>query len=232
VRFALLKSAQTSGKISRYARHGACPIFISTNPASSPNKKLIMINLRTLTLGLLSLLFVSCTSYAPRLDSSFTPGPDTVAVYGQLKFVDNSNIGSTVYSGYRMALELLNEETKKPLFVRFTKTQTISCANIPAGHYQLTGFVATDNSDRVLGGKIFGPEDKINIRFTTAPNTAIYLGDFYGYVKYYVYGDLTTVETGLTQVTNNFVPSTAIFHEKYPNLAQMPVHSAFENSGN
>jgi len=187
--------------------------------------------LRTLSLGLLSLLFVSCTSYAPRVESSFTPRPDTVVVYGQLKFVDNSNVGATSYSGYRMALQLSNEETKKPLYVRFTKTETISCANIPAGHYKLTGFVATDNSDRTLGGKIFGPEDKIDIQFTTEPNTAIYVGDFYGYVKYYVYGDLTTVETGLTLVTNNFSASTPIFHEKYPNLASMPVRSVFENGG-
>jgi hypothetical protein len=190
-----------------------------------------MIILRVLTLGLLSLLFISCTSYAPRVDASFKPAPDTTIVYGQLKFVDNSNVGSTSYSGYRMALQLSNEETKKPLYVRFTKTETISCANIPAGHYQLTGFVATDNSDRILGGKIFGPEDKIDIQFTTEPNTAIYLGDFYGYVKYYIYGDLTTVETGLTMVTNNFSASTTVFQGKFPNLATMPVHSAFENGG-
>jgi len=187
--------------------------------------------LRYFTLALLSFLFVSCTSYAPRLDSSFTPSPDTVVVYGQLKFVDNSNVGASAYSGYRMALRLSNEETKKPLYIRFTKTETISCASIPAGHYKLTGFVATDNSDRILGGKIFGPEDKINIQFATEPNTAIYVGDFYGYVKYYVYGDLTTVETGLTMVTNNFSASTPIFHQKYPNLASMPVRSAFETSG-
>ena len=187
--------------------------------------------LRYFTLALLSLLFVSCTSYAPRLDSSFKPAPDTVIVYGQLQFEDKSNVGATSYSGYRMALRLSNEETKKLLYVRFTKDETISCANIPPGHYQLTGFMATDKSDRILGGKIFGPEDKIDIQFTTEPNTAIYVGDFYGYVKYYVYGDLTTVETGLTQVTNNFSASTAIFHEKYPNLATMPVRSAFENGG-
>jgi len=190
-----------------------------------------MIIPRALTLGLLSLLFVSCTSYAPRVDTAFTPAPDTVIVYGQLKFEDKSNVGGTSYSGYRMALRLSNEETKKLLYVRFTKDETISCANIPAGHYQLTGFVATDASDRILGGKIFGPEDKINIQFATEPNTAIYLGDFYGYVKYYVYGDLTTVETGLTQVTNNFSASTAVFQGKFPNLARMPVRSVFENGG-
>jgi hypothetical protein len=188
-----------------------------------------MIILRPLTLGLLSLLFVSCTSYAPRVDTSFKPTPDTVVVYGQLKFVDNSNVGASAYSGYRMALQLSNQETKKPLYIRFTKNETISCASVPAGHYKLTGFVATDASDRILGGKIFGPEDKINIQFATEPNTAIYVGDFYGYVKYYIYGDLTTVETGLTMVTNNFSASTPIFHEKYPNLVPMPVRSVFEN---
>ena len=187
--------------------------------------------LRCFTMGLFSLLFVSCTSYAPRVESSFKPGADTVIVFGQLKFVDKSNVGSTAYAGYRMALQFSNVETKKPLYVRFTKTETIACANIPPGRYQLTGFVATDNSDRILGGKIFGPEDKIDVRFTTAPNTAIYLGDFSGYVKYYVYGDLTTIETGLTEVTNNLSASTAILHEKYPNLAAMPVRSVFENAG-
>jgi hypothetical protein len=190
-----------------------------------------MIIPRTLTLALLSLLFVSCTSYAPRVDASFKPAADTVIVYGQLKFVDNSGVQENSGSGYRMALQLSNEETKKPLYIRFTKQETISCASIPTGHYKLTGFVATDTSDRILGGKLFGPEDKINIQFATEPNTAIYVGDFYGYVKYYIYGDLTTVETGLTMVTNNLSGSTPIFHEKFPNLVSMPVHSAFENTG-
>jgi hypothetical protein len=142
-----------------------------------------MIILRTLILGVLSLLFVSCTSYAPRVDNAFKPGPDTTIVYGQLNFEDRSNVGATARAGYRMALQFSNEETKKPLYVRFTKDEAISCANIPTGHYQLTGFVATDNTDRILGGKIFGPEDKINIQFATEPNTAIYVGDFSGYVK-------------------------------------------------
>ena len=190
-----------------------------------------MMTLRYFTLGLLSLLFVSCTSYAPRVSTSFKPAADTVIVYGQLKFVDNSNVPENSGTGYRMALQLSNEETKKPLYIRFTKTETISCASIPAGHYKLNAFVATDDSDRILGGKILGPEDKIDIQFATEPNTAIYLGDFYGYVKYYVYGDLTTVETGLTLVTNNFSASTPIFHEKYPSLATMPVRSVFDTAG-
>jgi hypothetical protein len=187
--------------------------------------------LRYLTIGLLSLLAVSCTSYAPRVDSSFKPGPDAVIVFGKLNYSDTSNTPGASSSGYRMALQFTNETSGKPLYVRFNKEQPVACASIPAGHYQLTGFVATDHSDRLLGGKIFGPEDKIDVQFTTAPNTAIYLGDFTGYVKYYVYGDLTTVETGLTQVTNNFSRTTEIFHGAYPNLATMPVHSVFENGG-
>jgi hypothetical protein len=190
-----------------------------------------MIILRYFTICVLSLFAVSCTSYAPRVGPSFTPGPNTVVVYGRLKFADNITPRESAFSGYRMALQLSNEETKKLIYVRFSKSKPIACARIHPGHYKLTGFIATDTSDVTVDGKLFGPEDKLDIRFAAEPNTAIYLGDFVGYVKYYKYGDLTTIEAGLTHTTNNFSETTANFHEAYPNLAAVPVRSGFDKAG-
>ena len=186
-----------------------------------------MMKLRNLVFCLLPLLLTSCTSYAPRVDATFKPGADTIVVFGRLEYTEKSSADGKSSGGYRMALQFSNVDTGKPLFVRFSKDKSLSCASIPGGHYKLTGFVATASSDRTLGGKVFGPEDKIDVQFTAQPNTAIYLGDFSGYVKYYVYGDLTTVETGLTQVTNNCPETTTLFHEKFPNLVALPVRSVF-----
>jgi hypothetical protein len=176
-------------------------------------------------------LTVSCANFAPRGGQAFRPRHNTAVVYGRFKFMDNIVAHESLFKGYRMALQLSNDESKQPLYVRFSKSQPISWASIPAGHYTLTAFVATDTADRVLTGKQFGPEDKIDVHFAAEPDTAIYLGDYSGFVKFYVFGDLTTFETGLTEATNNFSGTTTDFHQEYPNLVPLPVRSGMESPG-
>jgi hypothetical protein len=128
-----------------------------------------------------------------------------------------------------MALQLLNEDTQKQLFIPFSKNHPISCVRIDGGRYRITGFVATDSTDRILGRVKFSPEEPFPTSFKATPNSAIYLGDFSGYAKFNMHVTVATFETGLTEVTNNFLETTMEFHEKFPNLASIPVSSTLES---
>ena len=187
--------------------------------------------LRVLAVSVIPLLSVSCARYAPLVSQSTIPNR-MIVLYGRLQFTDNITTNDTTFlRGYRMGLRLVNEDTQKQVLIRFGKRDPLSCVSVDSGTYKIAGFIVTDGAGFVLEEKDFQAREAFAAPFKVRPNTAPYLGDFSGYAELHFYGLWPAdFKAGITEVTNNYLETTRMFHQKYPRLESLPVHSIFNQS--
>jgi hypothetical protein len=186
--------------------------------------------LRLLMAGLFPLFCISCAHYATLEDPSLAGNPNTTVLYGSLRYTDNVTTKETTFlRGFRMALQIVNEETHKKVFVKFSKTDPFTCVRVESGRYRITGFIVAEGSDQILRNTQFEPGEGAMVSFEAKPNSAIYVGDYSGSVVYSYYGLLPGGLDGkLKPVIDNYTETTKVFRERYHNFESLPVYSVFD----
>jgi hypothetical protein len=169
----------------------------------------------------------SCVHYSPRLEPTFMPDQKTVVLYGRFKDKDNMSSKDKSFWGYDMALRVFNEDTRKMLFIRFSKTDPVLCVSVESGHYRIVGYGVTDGYDKFDLVGSFRTNEPFTASFHADRDSAIYLGDFSGNTKFSVSFTVMTLKAEITEATNNYLETTKLFHDKYPHLASMPIRSIF-----
>ena len=188
---------------------------------------------RAAAITTLMLFMVSCGSLAPAPDASshfkqeafftpdaaFTPGPDTVVLYGHFGLIQFQEIPG-------FCLDILHEETEQEQFMPFKPLDPVYCLVSRSGTQDIIGVATIGSLGRPVRYLFKGSDGPRALSFNARPGTALYVGDFTGIRENH--GMYT--QLGIRSITNNFAETTEAFHKKYPNLAGLPVQSVFDDS--
>lgn len=179
---------------------------------------------RTVLLCGSALLLTSCTNnlvpllsfahFSPPVKQTANMDTNSAVVFGRF------GTGPDFAFGNELALRLCSESSKRVYLIRCRDKDSVYAVAVEPGYYRVAGFLATYMDHRPVGGTRlpeFGP-------FPVRSGSVTYLGDFNGYAKVSPAGGQTW---GIKGVTNNFPATTDEYRLKYPNLAPVPVFSAF-----
>ncbi len=167
--------------------------------------------LAVVTIGCAVALLAGCASEATALSTTAKPTQKSAILYGRFF------IGHQYAIEDQLVLWVQNLETHKQIYIYFDPDQRVYGINVQPGRYQVTGFLGVNRTHAIEGRRTFEPS-RFTQKFTAAPGSEIYLGDFYGATTY----DGMLAEWRLDSITNNFVGTTEELHQKFPNLIRVP----------
>ena len=184
--------------------------------------------IHVLGLGLLMWCGTSCVFYTAPVKSTGQVNKNNALFYGH--FYYGQHFAEELNPNWRTTgLWIKNVDAGRTLYLEFKPTNSVYAVQIQPGHYQIMGWVRSDNEHGVKNRMAFSATNTpgaVTTPFAARAGDQIYLGDYTCETKL----DYPILHWRLKSIGNNFAITTAELRRSYPELPRTPEKSIFDRS--